>query len=544
MESELTLGYYANNAQTDSGTPIYEVTATEQCMLWLKEKSKECQYTKADDSKPSKPYSNFKSLYLPIIFFTLSGYRPDKQSPVIPSGFCCLDIDDTDTRFEITHPAVFAINYTSNGTHIIAHSSNGWGSTNKAWQETYDKMAYEIQRSLENTYGVVKFDGMSSKYYQGCYVWKTDWWFNPHFDPSYVLPNTYLTGEQIKGLYIKKRNPVKSNTVKTVKGVKEVKTKSEIMTELTDYIGIPDEAADDFLSMQYNDFLWKYHGEYGHFEDEQPDFKWVKTYNGKTYLMCKTNGTLLKFWLPFMVKGARGMDCKIKKGNRRLSVFNRALSTAQYSGDNLNPVKILTDAVWWYVTWCDRSVDELDKQEFLENVINAIAVRNSYERRPMVDKRGWISGEFMIDLGTGELIPMEKGQKIAACQECRKTERIEDMLQDWNSSLPYEDSISDVMSWCGIKSRKTAISYLKTAKANEEYLLKFPFLNDIEIKEGRGRSPKELTIEDIASGEVYSFKSHKECMAYLGINKASLSRFLKGKSRLNKKYKVLRKLIP
>ena len=187
---------------------------------------------------------------------------------------------------------------------------------------------------------------------------------------------------------------------------------------------------------------------------------------------------------------------------------------------------------------------ECAKQEFLENVSNAIALRNRYERKPMVDKRGWISGEFMIDLETGECITMEKGQKIAACQECRKTNRIEDMLSDWNSSLSFDDAITDVMSWCGIKSRKTAISYLKIAKSNEEYLSKFPFLKDIEIKEGRGRSPKELKIEDVASGTVYTFKSHKECMAFLGINKASLSRFLKGKSRLNNKYKVVRKLIP
>lgn len=535
MEQALTLGYFAKNSLTKSGTQIYKVTATEECMLWLKEKSNVCQYTKADDSKPGKPYSSFKSLYLPIIYFTSSGYRPDKESPVIPSGFCCLDIDDSDTRYVITHPAVFAINYTANGTHIITHSSDCWGGTNKEWQETYDRMACEIQSSLKHSYDIVKFDGKCSVYYQGCYVWKTDWWFNPHFDPTYILPDTYPSKEQIEGLYTKKRKSVQDNTVKT---------KTEKLTELTDYIKIPDEVADDILSMQYNDFFEKYHGEYGHFEDEQPDFKWVKAYNGKTYLMCETNGTLLKFWLPYMVKGARGMDCKIKKGNRRASVFNRALSTAQYSGDNLNPVKILTDAVWWYVTWCDRSVDELDKQEFLENVSNAIAVRHSYERKPMVDKRGWISGEFMIDTVTGEYIPMEKGQKIAACQECRKTERIEDMLRDWDSSLPYEDSIADVMSWCGIKSRKTVISYLLTAKANEEYVARFPFLKDIKIKQGRGRSTQEVTIEDIANGAVYTFKSHKECMAFLGINKASMSRFLKGNSRLNNKYKVIRKLIP
>ena len=544
METELTVGYYANSALTESGTLIYEVTATEKCMLWLKEKSKECQYTKADDLKPDKPYSTFKSHHLPIIFFTSSGYRPDKNSPVVPSGFCCLDIDDSDTKFRITHPAVFAINYTSNGTHIIAHSSDGWGSTNKAWQETYDRMAYEIQRSLENSYGVVRFDGMSSVYYQGCYVWKTDWWFNPNFDPSYALPDVYPTKEQIEGLYINKRNPVRDNTVKAVKGIKEVKTKSEIMTELTDYIGIPDETAEDFLSMQYNDFYAKYHGEYGHFEDEQPDFKWIKAYNGKTYLMCKTNGTLLKFWLPFMVKGAKGLDCKIKKGNRRRSVFNRALSTAQYSCHDLNPVKILIDAVWWYVTWCDRSMGELGKQEFLENVSNAIALRNRYECKPMVDKREWIGGEFMINLGTGECIPMEKGQKIAACHECRKTDRIEILLNAWDPTLSYEDSISDVMSWCGIKSRKTVISYLKSVKANEEYLSRFPFLNDIEIKEGRGRCPKEITIEDLTNGTVYTFKSHQKCMEFLKCNKSVLSRFLKGKSRLNNKYKVLRKPIP
>lgn len=342
MNKDLILGHWGRNAFVKGGERINEVFASQDYMRWLVAKSEQCPYTKADGSN----YDIFKRRNLPIIYFTNQPYRPDKESPVIPSRFCCIDIDNTSTRFIITHPSVFAVNYTSNGTHIIAHSSDGWGSTNSAWQQTYDRMAIIIQRELENEYGLVKFDGKCSVYYQGCYVWKTDWWFNDNFGPYYRLPDTYPTQPQIEGLYTKTRIPVQDNTIKTAKGVVTVITKSDEIKCLADHLKISDGVKSDFLSLNYSDFLKKYADTYEPFTDEEPVFSEYTDYDGNVYSMCKTNGTLVKFWLPYMKKGARGTDCRIKKGHRRNSIFTRALSTAQHSGSDLNPDRILFDAVW------------------------------------------------------------------------------------------------------------------------------------------------------------------------------------------------------
>ena len=538
MDKDLILGHWGRNAFVKGGERINEVFASQDYMRWLVAKSEKCPYTKADGSN----YDIFKRSYLPIIYFTDQPYRPDKESPVIPSGFCCIDIDNTNTRFIITHPSVFAVNYTSNGTHIIAHSFDGWGSTNRAWQQTYDRMAFIIQQGLENEYGIVKFDGKCSVYYQGCYVWKTDWWFNDNFDPYYRLPDTYPTQAQIEGLYTKTRIPVQDTTIKTAKGVVTVKTKSDEIKSLADHLRISDGVQSDFLSLNYSDFLKKYADTYEPFTDEEPVFTEYTDYDGNVYSMCKTNGTLVKFWLPFMKKGARGTDCRIKKGHRRNSIFTRALSVSQHSGGGLDPDRILFDAVWWYETWCDHSEGQLDKREFLLTVSNAIAKREHYECRAMVDRRSFISGNCMIDADTGEVIPMDKGRKIAANAKCRRTDRIVSVVREWNPNMSVEENIEEVRAWCdGMEktSERTIVGYIRAAQKMPRLVEDHPWLATISFN-GRGRSSKPVKVRDIESGEVHTFESVKACMEGLGIKtRRTFTLFVEGKTKLNRRFEVI-----
>ena len=134
-------------------------------------------------------------------------------------------------------------------------------------------------------------------------------------------------------------------------------------------------------------------------------------------------------------------------GDYRLP-FKAIQTVAQHSGSDLNPDRILFDAVWWYEVWCDHSEGQLDKREFLLTVSNAIARRGHYEFRAMVDRRSFISGDCMFNADTGEVIPMDKGRKIAANAKCRKTDRIVSVVKEWNPSLSVEENIGEVKSLC------------------------------------------------------------------------------------------------
>lgn len=55
----------------------------------------------------------------------------------------------------------------------------------------------------------------------------------------------------------------------------------------------------------------------------------------------------------------------------------------------------------------------------------------------------------------------------------------------------------------------------------------------------KGRTSSEIVIRNIATGEVKCFASKGECMSFLGCREGAFSRFLKGKSRLNKNFETV-----
>jgi len=222
--------------------------------------------------------------------------------------------------------------------------------------------------------------------------------------------------------------------------------------------------------------------------------------------------------------------------------FKAIQATAQHSGSDLNPDRILFDAVWWYEAWCDHSEGQLDKREVLLTVSNAIARRGHYEYRAMVDRRSFISGDCMVDANTGEVIPMNKGRKIAANAKCRKTDRIISVVQAWNPSLSVEENIGEVKSWCdGMEktSERTIVGYIRAAQRMPQLVIDYPWLATISFK-GRGRSLKPVTVRDIESGEVHTFESVKACMEGLGIKtRRTFTLFVKSKTKLNKRFEVV-----
>ena len=114
------------------------------------------------------------------------------------------------------------------------------------------------------------------------------------------------------------------------------------------------------------------------------------------------------------------------------------------------------------------------------------------------------------------------------------------MLDVWDNARSFDENVVNAMKWLGVKKRETILKYLQDAKSNEGYRLQYPFLESIEIKsDGRSR---EVSVLDLRSLEVLSFKSVAECMRALDIkSKVAFSRFKKGKTKLNKRYKIISK---
>ena len=525
MESDrLLLGYYAANAHTKKGSPLNEVEATEDNVRWLSGRAGICPYKKSDGIK----YKEWKSENIPLLFFTEQNTRPDKDKDTVkPSKFCCIDIDNTTDKIEIKHHSVFAVNYTSNGVHILAHSNGVWGSTAQSWRNVYDSLAYAIQSELKGKYGVVKFDPALSDYYWGCYIWNTEWVFNENFDPDFVHVDSGLSNEDVANLYDKPRGKAKNAKVGAYYSQKDIKD--------AETLGFSNGVVSDLFRLSYDDFLKEYRGRFEVFSDDKPVFKPLETVDGSTYDMCRTNGSLVKFWIPLYSKGFGG---RIPKGGRTRSIMMRATSTARYSGDSLDRDRVLYDAVVWYVQWCGRD-EELSKKDLLRAVEKGISNRRM-DLDFIVDRRKFISGEYMVDKGTGELISMTKGLKISANNKARRTDRVLEMLDVWDNSRSFDENVANAMKWLGVKKRETILKYLQDAKSNKGYLLQYPFLESIEIKsDGRSR---EVSVLDLRSLEVLSFKSVSECMRALDIkSKVAFSRFKKGKTKLNKRYKIISK---
>jgi hypothetical protein len=71
-----------------------------------------------------------------------------------------------------------------------------------------------------------------------------------------------------------------------------------------------------------------------------------------------------------------------------------------------------------------------------------------------------------------------------------------------------------------------------------ELVERHPWLAGIKLPTS-GRRTQAITIKD-REGTIHEFTSKKACMAFLGCSKPTLVAFLHGKSRLNKRFELIR----
>lgn len=497
--------------------------------------------------KEDKGYKEWKQENLPLVYFTESQKRPKGDSAVHATGYAMIDLDNNpNVRCVSNHPAVVATNYTGNGTHFFI--SGVFGATPREWQLEYNKFAWELYIELTAKYGDLKFDGRLSQYDWGCYLWgnRANWVVNGSPNLNYKPTDIELSDEQLNKMYDEDSYWVAGSTAKTSK---EKDASEEVIRELADYRGISTEMRNDYLSMRYTDFLDKYSKQYNKITGTEQEFEWYTDYDGNTYEMGKTNGQKVVLWEIWMQHphdvptGFDGRpDYRIQKGHRRESIFKRALQTSQFTHDHLDPDHILFDAVLWCVNCCVDGL-KFPKKELLEQVSNAITRSSTYDCRLYTDPRLFISGSERIDKGTGEIIPMRKGDKIAANARCRKTERIKEVVKVWNPVLNDDENIEAVRSWIdGMEhsTERTIKSYLKSAQNMPELLDEYPWLKDLLFKKA-GRCAEQICIRNQQSGEVIRFSSKKECMARLGIkSRRTFAKFLDGLTKFNQAYEVVK----
>lgn len=500
--------------------------------------------------KEDEGYKEWKQMNLPLVFFTQSSRRPRGESAAQATGYAMIDVDNLpNVRCVSNHPAVVATNYTGNGTHFFI--GGVFGQTPREWQLEYNKFAWEIFRELTDKYGDLKFDGRSSQYDWGCYLWggRENWNVNFNRNIDYKPTDIVLSEEQLNLIYDKDSYWLAGSTRATKGKVEQKSTDDDIIRELADFRGISPEMRNDFRSLRYTDFIDKYSVQYSKIIGTEQVFDWYTDYEGNTYEMGKTNGQKVVLWEIWMQnphnvpKGSDGRpDYRIQEGHRRESIFKRALQTSQFTHDHLDPDHILYDAVLWCVNCCVDGL-KFSKRELLEQVSNAISRSSTYDCRLYCDPRQFISGSITLDNETGEIITMRKGDKIAANARCRKTERIKELVKVWNPELNDTENIEEVRAWVdGMEhtTERTVKSYLKSAQNMPELLDEYPWLKDLLFKKA-GRRAEQICIRNQQSGEVIRFSSKKECMARLGIkSRRTFVKFLAGSTKYNTTYEVVK----
>lgn len=492
-----------------------------------------CPLNKADTG-----YKAWKQNNLPLVYFTNEPHRPKGDTANTATGYAMVDVDNLpDVRLECNHPAIVATNYTGNGTHFFIYGV--FGDTPQEWQQHYNLYAWEIYNELTKKYGdhQIKLDGHQSQYYWGCYLWGgiDNWVFNTNNDKGYFPAHVALSEVQPNTMYDKdtywlsgKENANRTTLINCVGGA--IVAQRNISTEMLT----------DFRMLRYTDFLDKYCTMYDKITGTQQEFTWYTDYKGNTYEMGKTNGQKVVLWEPWMQVSKNG-NFKIKKGNRRRSIFIRALQTSQFTHDFLNPDHILYDSVLWCVCYCEDGL-KFPKNELLEQVESAIAKHFNYKCVLYVDPRQFISGSTILDNETGEVKPMTKNDKIAANARCRKTERIKEVLNIWNPKLTDDENIAEVRTLVDGMNKATSNtikSYLKIAKGVTQLLTEFPWLADLTFK--AGRKQQAINILNKETGETIKFESKQQCMKWLGVSKRTFSKFIDGKTKLNQTFEILKK---
>lgn len=545
MNDIITIGHYATSAYCKADDLLFELTNNN--FADVVNSIPVCPYSKATSLND---YKWWKSDNLPIVFFTNSKNRPSKDA-VYASGYAVIDIDNSDVKYVTNHPSVCYTNYTGNGTHIYIHT-NRWGITSKDWQTTYNSIAYEIWMELCNKYkSHIQFDGRCAKHTQGCFIWNTEWKHNVEYDREWQPEERYLPDSIIEEMYEPSSyTPADCGTYKDYsKKLNRVATfvdKGKTITELACISKVSDSMKKDFSVLNYSDFLEKYTETYTNISGTIPVWSEYTDYEGNTYQMFETRSNMVTLWQPFMqnrnnLTTTNGIkDYKIKIGGRRKSLASHLIQACQFSADKLDADHILWDAVYWIYNYCEEGC-RFPKMEIMSTVACVLKSFDSYECRLHTDKRMFVTGPVQIDTETGEVTYMDKNDKIRANAKCRKTARIIEVVNMWNPNESIEWNADNIRSWENKTtkdlSNKTFKNYIATAKQMPELVSQYEWLSEIEFE---SRVKQSISIMNLETNEVFEFDSKSECMKFLGItNKMTFSRFLKGNTKFNKKFKAI-----
>lgn len=564
MNEFITIGHYAAKAKTADFETVLDELRSDNISMVIESAPETCPYDKFSDKSK---YKNWKSNHLPLVFFSNSIYRPEKhKNTVSATGYAMIDIDYKKEDFEqakpivkyvSNHPSICHTNYTKTGTHFIIHSYKLCGCKNyQEWQDVYNSIAYEIWNDICNNYkDDIKFDGHSSLYYWGCYLWNTEWKSNPYYDREWMPEERYLQDNVISemydaGTYTRMEAGIYKDYSKKANRETHFVDKCSTMTEIGSIGKISDRMSTDFRTLSYFEFLDKYAPTYTNITGTVPVFSDYTDYEGNTYKMYETNGSYTLLWNPFMqsrdkVPTKNGIkDYKIKIGGRRKSLASHLIQACQFSADNLNPDNILYDAVHWIVTWCEEGW-KFPKTEIMSTVTGALKKYDTYENRLHPSNKMFITGDEKIDSNTGEVTCMDKGDKIRANAKCRRTVRLIDVVEMWDPSKDFEWNADHIRSWNddGGEEKKnptnyTIKQYLKDAQNMPSLVSQYNWLLDIEFNQ-KGRKKQPISILDTETNEVIEFNSKKECMEWLGCSSKTFSKLLKDTSKQYKQFKLL-----
>ena len=478
-------------------------------------------------------YFNWKLANLPIVWFTHAGRRPRKSDRhLYPTGFALIDIDcGPGIEIETHHPAVYAVNRTKNGVHILVHAM-GFGGTNKGWTDTYHSVAFSVWSELHKKHTDIRLDPKSRFITQGCFLWNTVWRLNEGFNPKWKPPQESVAQEILDLMYTShvedtSEEPNSSNTFNL--------SDKDIARS-----GFSDELLRNFQKMDYGTFLEYYGDDFSIVTGDTPRFTPHTDYEGNVTEMCRSDGSLSSIWFPYMSRGGGNVTAhgRIKKGHRRVSIYTHLVRVCKFLGeDRIDCDYLLYDAVSWVHRCCEDG-DRFPKKELFGEVVNAIAGwRTDTKHNTYTDRRKYICGEFLIDPSTGEEVPMEKGTKIGRSAKMRKTDRILEVLYLWFPKCSFEENIAELLHHTGL-TRKTLLDYLRRAKANAEYVSRYPWLVNLKFPSRGGRN-QGISIRDKDDGTVYVFRSKAECLAFLKVSKPTFIRFTTGSSKLNRRWELL-----
>ena len=495
-------------------------------MLELSKGANVCPFKKDDGHE----YQRWKANNIPIAWFVNSSKRPSKDDIVIhPTGFALLDIDRCPGEDIITnHPAVYGIYKSANGTHILTHAL-GYGDTPEGWSDTYHKVAYSVLRDIWKKQPNIQLDPKNSLHTQGCYLWHSEWILNPNYDPQWKPQRESVPQETLDKMYDK---PVS-------KGKKGKATTLPITDEEIKKLPYTPDVLKDFRDMDYSVYLEYHADDYTIVKGKAPKYTYEADLDGNVTQICRNTGTVVSIWYPYMSvgKGNVNDEGRIEKGHRRRSLYCHLISICKFLGERIDRDYILYDSVNWIYRHCERG-EQFPKCEILQEVANALSNWKNEERHnPCVDRRGCICGDYYIDPATGEEMEMDRRMKLSRNARMRKKYRVEDALSFWIPSSTFDENVDELVCLTA-RSRRTIVGYLRAAMQVPELVERHPWLAGIKLPTS-GRRTQAITIKD-REGTIHEFTSKKACMAFLGCSKPTLVAFLNGKSRLNKRFELIR----